>query len=166
VKIERTMRNEISAAELFGMVCSKEYQERKCIDAGALSYDVSIARTDDGAVIRAKRKLPTVGFPSLLRKFVPSGVTTTEVVTWGAADAEGARVANLSVDFHGTPASMRGTIRLVPSGADISLIVVDADFKAHVPLVGRKVEAFAAPIILGVIDAEEQTGKAWAAGIR
>ena len=28
MKIERTMRNEISAAELFEMVCTKEFQER------------------------------------------------------------------------------------------------------------------------------------------
>jgi hypothetical protein len=165
VRIERSMHNDIPLADLFEMICTKAYQERKCVDAGALSYDVSVTRTDDGAVIRAKRKLPTVGFPSLLRKFVPSGVVSTETVTWGPAAADGSRTADLHVSFHGTPASMNGTIRIVAGGAGSS-VLVDAEFKANVPLVGSKVERIAAPIILGVIDAEEATGQAWAGGVR
>jgi len=163
VKIERSMRNDISLTDLFEMICTKAYQERKCVDAGALSYDVSVTRTDDGAVIRAKRKMPTIGFPSLLRKFVPSGVTSTETVTWGPAAADGSRRADLRVDFHGTPASMRGTIRIIAQGTG-SAVLVDAEFKANVPFVAGKVERIAAPIILGVIDAEEATGQAWARG--
>ena len=166
MKIERSMHNDVPVADLFEMICTKAYQERKCVDAGALSFDVSVARTDDGAVIKAKRKLPTVGFPSLLRKFVPSGVTSTETVTWGPAEADGSRRADLHVDFHGTPASMTGTIRIVPQGADSSSVLVDAEFKANVPLVAGKLERIAAPIILGVIDAEEATGQAWVRDLR
>lgn len=166
MKIERTMRNEISAAELFEMVCTQEFQERKCVDAGALSHRVSIERTPDGAVIKARRRMPTAGFPAMLRRFVPAGVTSTETVTWGAPAHDGSRTAELHVEFHGTPAVMTGSIRIVPDGPDVTLVLVEAEFKAHVPLIGGKVEGFAAPIILGVIDAEEETGRAWAAGIR
>lgn len=166
MKIERTMRNEISAGELFEMMCSTGYQERKCVDAGALSYAVSVRRTAGGAIITARRKMPTTGFPGLLRRLVPAGVTSTETVSWGLAAADGSRVAELHVDFHGTPATMNGTIRMVPDGPDVTLVLVDAEFRAHVPLVGGKVERFAAPIILGVIDAEEETGRAWAAELR
>lgn len=60
-------------------------------------------------------------------KLVPSGVTSTETVNWGAAQPDGS-------------------------------------FTALVPIVGRKVEQLAAPIITGVIDAEEKTGRTWAAG--
>jgi hypothetical protein len=159
------MHNDIAVADLFEMICTKAYHERKCVDAGALSYDVSVTRTDDGAVIKAKRKMPTVGFPSLLRKFVPAGVVSTETVTWGPAAADGTRTADLHVSFHGTPASMNGTIRIVADRAGSS-VLVDAEFKANVPLVGGRVERIAAPIILGVIDAEEATGRAWARGVR
>jgi hypothetical protein len=159
------MHNDIPLPELFEMICTKAYQERKCVDAGALSYEVSVAPTDDGAVIKAKRKMPTVGFPSLLRKFVPAGVVSTETVTWGPPAADGSRTADLHVSFHGTPASMSGTIRIAASGAG-SDVLVDAEFKANVPLIGSKVERIAAPIILDVIDAEEATGQAWARGRR
>ncbi|MEO8887916.1 MAG: DUF2505 domain-containing protein [Jatrophihabitantaceae bacterium] len=166
MRIERSMHNDISAQALYEMSSSKQFQEQKCRDAGALSYDVDVTQGQDGAIIKTRRKLPTVGFPSLLRKFVPSGVTSTETIAWGAPAADGSRTAELSVDFHGAPASMKGTIRVVPDGPDAATIVVDAEFKAHVPLIGGKVEGFAAPIIVHFIDAEEATGKAWVAGSR
>lgn len=165
MKIRRTMSNEVTPHELFGMMCLQEYQEQKCRDAGALSYDVSITVTGHGAIIKARRKLPTHGFPGLLRKFVPSGVTSTETIEWGPADDGGARTATLHVDFHGAPASMKGTVRIEPDGV-LTHVHVDADFSAHVPLVGGKIENIAAPIIIGVIDAEEETGRVWVASSR
>ena len=156
------MHNDIPAAQVYEMSTSQAYQERKCRDAGALSYTVTIADGPDGAIIKARRKLPTAGFPGLLRKFVPVGVVSTETITWRSPADDGTRTADLSVDFHGAPASMKGTIRVVPDGDTASTVVVDAEFKAHLPLVGGKIESFAAPIIIGVIDSEQATGRAWA----
>jgi hypothetical protein len=165
MRIERSMHNDISAEQVYEMSTSKAFQERKCQDAGALFWDVSVTDGPSGATVKTKRKLPTVGFPGLLRKFVPSGVVSTETIVWGPAGADGARIADLSVDFHGAPAHMRGTIRVLPAGPSASTVVVDAVFKANVPLVGGKIEGFAAPIIMSFIDAEEATGKAWAADL-
>lgn len=166
MKIERTMQHGVSAKQVYEMSCTPAFQEQKCRDAGAHSYDVTVTEHDGGATIVTRRKLPTVGFPSLLRKFVPSGVTSTETIEWGPADGDGARSARLTVDFHGVPAGMAGEIRLRPDGPDAATVVIDAEFRAHVPLIGRKVEGFAAPVILGVIDAEGKTGEAWAAAGR
>ena len=156
------MRNDITADEVYAMSVDQEFQERKCRDAGALSYTVTIAEGADGAIVKTRRKLPTVGFPGLLRKFVPSGLTSTETITWGPVAADGTRRAELAVDFAGAPAHMKGTITVVPDGV-AATVVVDAEFKANVPLVGRKVEGIAAPIIMSFIDAEEKTGQAWIA---
>ena len=162
MRIERSMRNDISAAQVYEMATSKEFQERKCRDAGALSYEVTITDGPEGPIVKTRRKLPTVGFPGLLHKFVPAGLTSTETITWAVPAADGSRTARLAIDFHGAPASMQGTIRVVPDG-EAATVIVDAVFKAHVPLVGSKIEGFAAPIIMGFIDAEEKTGQAWAA---
>ena len=162
MKIERSMRNEISAVQVYEMATSKEFQERKCRDAGAISYEVTITEGSAGPVVKTRRKLPMVGFPGLLRKFLPAGLTSTETITWNAPAADGTRTAGLVIDFHGAPASMKGTVSVVPDGA-AATVVVDAVFKANVPLVGGKLEGFAAPIIMGYIDAEEKTGQAWAA---
>ena len=127
---------------------------------------MTVTGSGDAVIVKTKRKLPTVGFPSMIRKFVPSGVTSTETLEWGPAAADGSRTAALSVDFHGAPASMKGTVRLAAGGASMTDVLVDAEFHAHVPLIGGKVERLAAPIIVGVIDSEELTAKAWAEGSR
>jgi hypothetical protein len=167
VKIERAFHHAVGPAEVFAMSITPGYQEKKCADAGALHWEVDVRiKDDDTAVVKAKRKMPTAGFPSLLRKIVPSGVTSTETVSWGPADADGSRVAKVHVDFHGAPARMNGELRLAPDSDGGSTIVIDADFSVPIPIVGRKAEQLAAPIILSVIESEERTAEQWVAGIR
>jgi hypothetical protein len=152
-------------ADSYAMAVTQRFQEKKCADAGALSWTVSVVQMGESVTVKTRRKLPTTTFPSLIRKFVPSGVTSTETIVWGAPAEDGSRTAQLTVDFHGAPASMKGTVRLKPDG-DHTDVVVDALFKAHVPLIAGKVEGLAAPIIIGVIDSEELTAKSWANGER
>ena len=165
MKVERILRHEIEAAEVFRMVCTPAFQERKCQDAGALTWSVAVEEIGDAVVVRTTRRMPTDDFPALLRKFVPHGVTSTETITWRAASADGSRVGDLHVAIHGVPARMTGTIRLTADGDD-TVLAVDADFVAHIPIVKRKIEAASVPIILQVIDTEVQTGQTWAAGVR
>ncbi|WP_375502923.1 DUF2505 domain-containing protein [uncultured Jatrophihabitans sp.] len=165
MKIERTMTYDIPPDEAVAMSCDPAFQERKCQDAGALSWSVRVTPLDDGSTeISTRRKLPTVGFPSLLRKLLPEGMTSTELITWAPAeDSVGARSATLAVDFHGAPTSLKGRIDVVPTATGGSSIRITADFKASVPLVGGKVEKLASPIIVDIIDSEQRTGAAWSA---
>ncbi|MEO9137542.1 MAG: DUF2505 domain-containing protein [Jatrophihabitans sp.] len=165
MKITRVMQHDIDCHTVYEMSHSKEFQDRKCADAGALSWSVQVTVDGDTAVVRTRRKLPTVGFPPLLRKVMPSGVTSTETIAWSAAAADSSRTATLDVDFHGAPARMSGTITLTPGQDGGACIVVDAEFKAIVPIIGGRIEKLAAPIILSVIEAEEQTGRAWVADV-
>lgn len=160
------MRYDLSADEAYEMSINKKFQEKKCRDANAVSWRVTVNGGESGAIVRTYRKLPTVGFPSLLRKVLPSGVAATETIVWSAAAADGARTAQLSVNFHGSPASLNGTIRIFADGPTASTVVVDAEFKVRVPLFGGRVENAAAPVVVSVIDAEEATARAWAAGVR
>ena len=166
MKIERTLTYDIPTDEVVAMSCNPAFQERKCEDAGALSWTVRVTTLDDGSTqISTRRKLPTVGFPSLLRKLLPEGMTSTELITWAPAGAAagGARTATLAVDFHGAPTSLHGRIDVAPTATGGSVIRISADFKASVPLVGGKVEKLASPIIIDVIDSEQRTGAAWLA---
>ena len=63
MKIERVMRHEVTVDQVYEMSCSKEFQERKCADAGALSWDVKVSVDGDTAVVHdqaqaADRRLP------------------------------------------------------------------------------------------------------------
>ncbi len=164
MKIERTMTYDASPDEAVAMSCDPAFQERKCQDAGALSWTVRVTPLDDGSTeISTRRKLPTVGFPSLLRKLLPEGMTSTEQITWAPAGRAtgGARSATLNVDFHGAPTSLRGRIDVTPTATGGCSVRITADFKASVPLIGGKVEKLASPIILDVIDSEQKSGIAW-----
>lgn len=165
MKIERVVHHPVGPEAVYAMSITPAYQERKCEDAGALHWEVDVQlKDDDTAVVKAKRKLPTTGFPSLVRKVVPSGVTSTEIIHWGRAAPDGSRVGVLHVDFHGAPARMNGEIRIAPESADGSTITVRADFTVLVPLVGKKIEQLSASIILDVIESEERTAQQWVAG--
>ena len=163
MKINRTLRYDLPPDEARAMSCDPAFQERKCADAGALDWNVRVTEQPGGAtIISTRRTLPTTGFPSMLRKLLPPGMVSTEVIEWAAdAEPDGSRTAKLKVEFHGAPAALSGTIRVSPTEAGGSLVSIDADFKAGVPLIGGKVEKLAAPIILDVIDSEQRTGQAW-----
>lgn len=157
------MRHDGSPDDVYAMSISKAFQERKCADAGALSCDVRVAVDGDTAVVRVRRKLPTVGFPTIVRTLVPTGVTATERIEWAAAAPDRTRTGTLHVDFHGAPARMDGTIRLVAAPGGGCEAHVDATFTAPVPLLRGRLERMSAPVIDRLLDAEEATGRAWAA---
>jgi len=153
----------LSADDTFEMNLDPAYQKAKCAAGGATGAEVTVTRSGTGAVVVTRRSLLPHGFPALIRKFIPSGLTTTETLRWGAPDELGGRVARLSIDMRPAPASMTGTITLYPDGPAAARVVLDADFRAHVPVVGRTLEHLARPIIEATIRAEEDTGAQWAA---
>ena len=166
MKIERTLTYDISPDEAVAMSCDPAFQERKCADVGALSWTVRVTALDDGSTeVSTRRKLPTVGFPSMLRKLLPEGMTSTERIVWAPAGSAvgGVRTASLAVDFHGAPTSMHGRIDVLPTAAGGATVRISADFKASVPLIGGKVEKLASPIIVDIIDSEQKSGIAWLA---
>jgi hypothetical protein len=166
MKIERIYHASIPADEAYELSTSKEFQERKCRDSGSLSWRVTVSRSETGAVVKTRRRMPTTSFPGMLRKLLPSGVLATETFVWGAPEADGSRTARLTVDIHGAPANLAGTLTIIPNGVGASTVVIDADFKVLIPILGGQIERLAAPIVTAVIDAEEASAKAWAAGDR
>ena len=163
MRINRADHYDDSAAVIFATLTSKAFQERKCEDAGAISFEITVVERDGQPVVISERKLPTVGLPTLVRKLVPSGVTSTETITWRAAEADGSRTASVSVDLHGAPANLDGTISVVAHDPNSCSVVVDLDLRVPLAVVGGRVEKLAAPFIVTVGDAEEKSAKAWIA---
>jgi hypothetical protein len=152
----------LSAAETFEMNLDPRYQQAKCAAGGAEDAEVTVTRSGPTAVVVTRRSLLPHGFPALIRRFIPAGLTTTETIRWGAPDARGARVGQLEVDMRPAPASMTGTITVVPDGPSGARVILDAEFRANVPMIGRSLEHLARPIIDSTIRAEEETGARWA----
>jgi hypothetical protein len=164
MRIVHTDRYPDSADTLFATLTDKAFQERKCADAGALSWKVELSRGPDGEpIVKARRKLPSTDFPSMVRKFVPNGASATETVTWAPRADDGSRQADIKIDIYGTPAKLGGTITLRALGDDSCSVTVELVLRVPVPIVGGKVEKLAAPIIMRLVESEERSATAWIA---
>lgn len=162
MKISETVNYAAAPQDVFTMLTDEAFQERKCIDAGAIRHDVAVTLVAEGARIVARRDLRTDRFPDFAKSLVGKSVSITETYHWGAAQANGSRRGEVTVEVAGAPVALRGKVELVPTGVG-STIRINGDLKASIPLLGGRVERAAAPAVLGAIRGEGQTGARWLA---
>jgi hypothetical protein len=130
------------------------FQEGKLLNVGAKDPKVTISSNEDGSVtIVLERHNPVTGVPSAVKKLTGDWQHVIEKMTWGAAQADGSRVAPHVTEFVGLPLAMQGTLTLTPNG-DVTLLTLDAEFKSGVPLVGGKLESTAIDETKTSMDAE------------
>lgn len=150
-----THRAEYPAAPdvVFAQLCAQEFQDAKCdaTTTGRWSADVSTAA--DRTVITTERHLPTHGLPDVAKSFVGATLTVVEVQTWGPADEDGRRVADLNLHVKGAPMTLRGWIRLSPTESG-SIHELEAELRAGVPLIGGRLEKAAAEPLTTAADIE------------
>lgn len=110
--------------------------------AEALGDDSTVVSREvgaGGAVTQvATRKLPD-GVPGFLTKFLPSDGRVIQTDTWGPA-ADGVRKGTWVAATPGSPADVRGTMRLEPAPSGCTY-VVEGTAKVSIPLIGGKAES-------------------------
>lgn len=163
MKISEMLEYDAAPDAVFEMLSDPAYQERKCVEAGAVRHSVSVAPQGGGVHIVTTRELPTDDLPDFAKSLVGPRLQTTETWSWRARGADGGRDGQLHVEVAGAPVSMRAIVRLTPSAQSSSLTVV-GDLKASVPLVGGKIEKAAAPAVVNALRSEGATGRRWLAG--
>lgn len=143
--------------QAYAVLTDETFHDAKCAETSTGSYTVTITpqpgQRDQGAVVRTSRELPTDDLPDVVKGFVGSTLTVIEVITWGAAAADGSRAGAVELTIEGAPLSMRGTVTLT-STATGSREDFRGDLKAKVPFIGGKVEQAAAGPIRAAIDIE------------
>ncbi|HET7399987.1 MAG TPA: DUF2505 domain-containing protein [Intrasporangium sp.] len=165
MKITKTVDYAAPTDVVYAMLTDPAFQERKCVEAGALRHDVTITAQGEGSRILTRRDLPTQGLPDFAKSLVGSTLAITETYRWGGAGADGSRDGDLTVEVAGAPIAMRATVRLAPSGTGSSL-TVDGELKASIPLLGGKIEKAAAPAVTDAMDSEYRTAQEWLVGRR
>jgi hypothetical protein len=163
VKISHTVEFPASPHEVFEMLAEPRFQEAKCGATAALEHAVSVELSGDRTIIKTERVLPTRGFPDFAKSMVGETLKVAETQDWGPALADGSREGSIKLHIHGAPITLAGTLRLQPGGAG-TVQYISADLKAHVPLLGGKIEKAAAPPIEAAIEIEHQTGVKWLNG--
>lgn len=125
------------------------------------AFDVSAEASEDGehVVISSTRKLPAE-IPSAARRFVGDSITVEEVHTWSYPETDGTRHGTVAASFGGAPMEVYGTIDLRPDG-DGSVVKVVIHAKAHVPLVGGKLENVVGEQFMRALRKEGQIAPRW-----
>jgi hypothetical protein len=147
--VRLTTREELDGTvdEVHALLTDRAFQEAKCAattDGGPTSVEVT--GTAAGERVRTVRVLPSDGLPDIARSFVGDRLTVVEVHDWSGPAADGSRQSSVDIHVQGAPLTLKGTLRLEPSGTG-TVEVLDAELKANVPLIGGRLEkAAAAPI--------------------
>ena len=125
------------------------------------AFDVSAHVEEDGShvTISSSRKLPAE-IPSAARKFVGDTIQIDEVHIWSHPETDGSRRGTVTASFGGAPMEVYGTLELHPT-ADGSVIKVIIHAKAHVPIVGGKIEHVVGEQFMRALRKEQQISPAW-----
>ncbi len=147
---------------VFAMLTDPNYITAKNEGTGGQNVAVEVVPDGgDGVKIVASRDLPSQ-IPSFAKKFVGETISTTETDNWGAANSDGSRDGLIHVDFGSAPMSVNGTLRLEASGGG-TVLKVDVEVKASVPLVGGKLEGVTADQFQRAVNKEQEIGLEWLA---
>ncbi len=154
-----TIHFDVAPDVVFAAHCDPHYVIWKHEHMAA--FDVSAQVEEDGqhVIIRSSRKLPAK-IPAAARKFVGESITIDEVHTWRHPDPDGARHGTVTATFAGAPMEVYGTLELRPGGPG-SVLEVVVHAKAHVPLVGGKLENVVGEQFMRALRKEQQIAPQW-----
>jgi hypothetical protein len=142
-----------SPAEVHAMMLDRGYQEEVCVHSEARRWEVEITppRTWTSRTLEA---------PASAARFTGPELTILEETTWGEAEPDGARDADLVLTIERQPVSLHGKLRLQPGGRGTT-IRLTGELKVNVPLLGRKLEQSAAPAVLAGFRTQQTAGDRW-----
>jgi hypothetical protein len=163
--LHRETRYAADPQTVFEMLTHKGFIQKRAEAAHAIRHEVTVERLGGGCRTRAQQTLPAE-VPDFVRRLVGQHIELDEVITWGEPASDGSRRGDLQVSVTNAPVSLKGTIQLVPSSDGTTRQIVDAELKASVPLIGRKIEEAAAPAVLAGLDGMEELGRTWLSGTR
>ncbi len=149
-----------STEQVFALTVSKEFREAVCVATNAVDYRVEVTERAEGlARVRVERTLPA-DVPDAVKRFVGQTITIIQTEDWGRPGDDGRRVADLTIQISGQPASMTGSVLLEPDG-DGSVQRIDGDLTVSVPFFGKTIEPEVAKAIVAAASKEQETGRRW-----
>jgi len=144
-------------AAVHAMLADPQFRRQVCADQDVVSVEVTLVRHHAGMSVEIDQVQPTRGVPSFATPVIGATSRAIQVEEW-ADDTS----ATLDIRTPGKPATMRGTITLLPRGTGTTE-VVELDIRTSVPLIGGRLEKIFADLVRRSIASEEQTGRAWLA---
>ncbi|MGA4668630.1 DUF2505 domain-containing protein [Propionibacteriaceae bacterium Y1923] len=137
--------------QVFAMMTDEAYLAACCDRFGAKERTIEV----NGSTTTVKMKLPA---PAQVQKFVGATMPLNQVITWGEATVDGTRSGTLQMSIDKMPVKVAGTAVMRPGGEGTE-VVYTTELDVKIPLVGKKLEAEAAPVAQRALDAQQQVGR-------
>ncbi|HVS69564.1 MAG TPA: DUF2505 domain-containing protein [Mycobacteriales bacterium] len=141
VRIEHDYAADVET--VYGLISDPGFIERKYVALGGRDVAVDRSETDDGGCEVVTRRTVTIDLPGFASKVLTPSQSPVQIETWAAATSSGERVCTYTVEAPGTPSRIQGVHRLTPTASGCHH-TIDIDAKVNVPLIGGKIEKFAA----------------------
>ena len=164
-----TLQYDADVARVGRMLADTGFVEDKLVASGALTHHANVVGDPDrGFTVTTRREMPTDSIPAQFRGFVGSSLEVRHVEAWEPL-ADGERKGSVVLEIVGAPVRFTGRLLLAPEAAgtagdaDRSVVEVDGELKASLPLFGAALEEAAAGAVRAALDAEQSAGSGWLA---
>lgn len=152
MKLEVTHEYNCSSDEFYRLFTSKGFHKKKFAACGARKITVlEESRTKEGFSITVDREMPA-DVPGVLKSLVGEWNRVKQTENWEDL-GDGEYVCELHFEPEGVPIEVSGTMNVMPDG-DGCVNHVEMTFDCRIPLVGKKLAAFAAQDAENTLDAE------------
>ena len=135
------------------MLMDAAFREQVCDAQLALRKTVTVGQDGGGMKVVVDMVQAAQGIPGFAKRFVGDEIQLVQTEQW--SDIENARV---DVVIPGKPGQMSGTVELRESGGTTTE-TVDMEIRVSIPLVGGKIEALIAGLLLKALKAENAVGR-------
>jgi hypothetical protein len=156
-RITHDLTYDAPLAEVAAMLADPAFRQEVCDYQRVLRSSVDIEPTGEGMRVRVEQVQAAHGIPAFAQKFVGDEIDIVQTELWTSADH-----GDITVEIPGKPGDMRGTARLRESGGTTTE-TVDLTVKVGIPLIGGKLEALIADLLLKALRAENTVGRTWLA---
>ena len=161
MQLRETIEYDATPEKVFAMLCDQAWREQVCEATQALRWNVTIEASNGGATVTVVREV-RAQVPAAVRAMVGETIEIVATETWGSADADGSRTADVRVEVSRQPAGMTGQLRLEPAG-DGSRETLVGEVKVSIPFFGKTIEPEIAKAIRAALVVEGSEGRAYLA---
>jgi len=139
-------------AAVYALLTDRAFLERRLAATGGNDPAVvSLDADANSAKVVTRQSIPAAVLPSVVASMISGDPVAERTETW-RVDGESYQ-ADFAVVIKGAPASLKGTMSLIPSGAG-SALTVDGQAKVPIPLFGGKIEAVVAEQVDSLLSKE------------
>lgn len=141
------------------MFCDRDFIRAKYDALGYPKHEVvELSSSDDGATVKTRRWVPA-NVPGFAKKIFGETTEMVQTDTWGP-ETDGVRRGTWVIDVPGKPVKASGSITLEAAGSG-SLVTIDGELKASIPLIGGKLESWAGGEAAETLGKEHEFGITW-----